>query len=117
MFDLIHNMRDLMEALMANLSSGETTKPGGFSALMEALVANLSGGETTNPGGFSAPPDRLLLIYDLFHGWTAPLAAKFSILSTTFLKSAYLWLCLETQFWDEEYPLPEVADALHLLLI
>lgn len=90
-FDLIHKMREPLECLMAELTGREYYESRGLPS-----------------------PDRLILIYDLFMGWSAPVANKFGVQSFMFGPgSAHAWLCLEALFRDMAEPplLPEVADA------
>lgn len=92
-FDLIHKMREPLEGLMAELTGREYYESRGL-----------------------LPPERLVLIYDMFMGWSAAVAAKFGVRSFIFYTgSAQVWLCGQSKFWDEEEPLPEIADALSRL--
>jgi len=94
-FDLIHKMEKPLEALMAELTGREYYESRGL-----------------------PPPDRLVLIYDLFMGWSAKVAAEFGVRSFTFNPmSAHMWLCFEALFWDAEATrsLPEIADAVNSL--
>lgn len=90
-FDLIHKMREPLEGFMAELTGREYYESRGFPS-----------------------PDRVILIYDLFMGWSAAVAAGFGFQSFMFLPgSAYTWLCLDAVCRDKAAPqlLPEVADA------
>lgn len=80
---------------------------------LEALMAELTGREYYESRGLQ-PPERLVLIYDLFMGWSARVAAEFGVRSFTFNPmSAHMWLCFEAMFWDAESTrsLPEIGDG------
>lgn len=77
---------------------------------LEALMAELTGREYYESRGLP-PPERLVLIYDMFMGFSAAAAAKFGISSFMFFQmSAKLWLCAEAKCWDQQEPLLAVAD-------
>lgn len=78
---------------------------------LEALMADLSGREYYDLRGL-LPPERLVLIYDLFMGCSAAAAAKFGIRSFKFFPaSALLWLSGDSKCCDEGEPMPEIADV------
>jgi len=78
---------------------------------LEALMAELTGREYYESRGLT-PPERLVLIYDMYMGCSAAVAAKFGIRSFMFFPaSAQLWLCREAICWDGGAPLPEIDDA------
>jgi hypothetical protein len=80
---------------------------------LKALMAELTGREYYESRGLP-PPDSLVLIYDLFMGWSAKVAAEFGVRSFTFNPmSAHMWLCFEDIVWDSQATrsLPEISDA------
>lgn len=82
---------------------------------LEALMAELTGREYYESRGLP-PPDRVVLIYDMFMGFSAAVAAKFGVRSFMFLQmSAQLWLCAEAQCWDQQEPLPTAAGMMSKL--
>lgn len=94
-FDLLEQMRDPFEALMRELTGREYYESRGVPF-----------------------PDRLVLVFDFFMGWSAAVAAKFGVRSFAFAPhSAHMWLCTEAIFWSrpELLLLPEVAEALEIL--
>jgi UDP:flavonoid glycosyltransferase YjiC (YdhE family) len=94
-FDLLEQMRDPLEVLMRELIGREYYESRGLPA-----------------------PDRLVLVFDFFMGWSAAVAAKFGVWSFTFHPfSAHMWLCKEAIFLGRAEPLllPEVAEAVKKL--
>jgi hypothetical protein len=74
-------------------------------------MAELTGHEYYESRGLR-PPERLVLIYDMFMGCSAAVAAKFRVRSFMFSPfSALMKLCREPQCSDEEDTLTEVVDA------
>lgn len=89
-FDLIHRMQEPLEGLMTELTGRDYYDSRGL-----------------------LPPDRLVLIYDMFMGCSASVAAKFGVRSFMFNTTSVLsWVSAESMFWEEEKPLPEIAESL-----
>lgn len=94
-FDLLEQMRNPLEALMRKLTGREYYESRGLPA-----------------------PHRLVLVFDLFMGWSVAVAAKFGVRSFMLSPfSAHMWLSLEVKFLGRVEPLllPVVAEAIEKL--